>query len=419
IGDVEEIIEILGTPEEMDDGTPGEEKREYQTGKRVYRDPDNRIIGGVGSGLAAYFGIDPIIMRVILIFTFFISGPLIYLILWVVIPEAKTTAQKLEMRGQKINVENIEKSIKNEFGKVKKGFKNYKKKGYEESRTILDRIAVIIIEIINFNVKVFLIVVGLAFVLASIVILIGLVGGMFIDSWGINEFSFSLLSKVFVTGDNLAVGLIALCIVIGIPVISIMTAGIRLLFGIRTKSRTLNWVSFLFWFFGLIILAFVAFHEIRNYRIVRQETETRIISAPDSTDIVVLRFAEIPQPDNENDLMDFGFIKAMKESDSFRLYGTPSIKINRTDTGSISVCLVREGRGKGLSAAEKNLSMIVYNFTVTDSLIVLDPWFSLPSGQKWMAQELDIEINIPVKYNISGDTQFLRNMDKSFFVYPY
>jgi len=89
--------------------------------KRMYRDQDNRILGGVCSGMGAYFRIDPIILRIIFVVAVlgFASGLIIYLILWVVIPEAKTTAQKLEMRGEPVNVSNIGKTVKEEFNRVK------------------------------------------------------------------------------------------------------------------------------------------------------------------------------------------------------------------------------------------------------------------------------------------------------------
>ena len=82
------------------------------------------------SGIAAYFGLDPIILRIIFVILFFIpagSGLLIYIILWIIIPEAKTTAQKLEMKGEKVNVGNIEKSIKDEFEGVKQNWEKIKK----------------------------------------------------------------------------------------------------------------------------------------------------------------------------------------------------------------------------------------------------------------------------------------------------
>ena len=95
-------------------------QKSYST-RRMYRDPDNRMLGGVCSGLGAYFNLDPWVFRIIFIITgiFFLSGLLIYLILWVTIPEALTTAQKLEMRGEPITIENIKNTVRKEFEEVR------------------------------------------------------------------------------------------------------------------------------------------------------------------------------------------------------------------------------------------------------------------------------------------------------------
>ena len=129
--DIEEIIRIMGEAHEF--GDPDKEKKRtyYRTSaKRVYRDPDNRVLGGVCGGLGAYMGIDPIIIRIIFIVIFFGfgAGLLIYLILWIIIPEAKTTAQKLEMRGEPVNVSNIGGFVREEFENLKNNFKSKKKR---------------------------------------------------------------------------------------------------------------------------------------------------------------------------------------------------------------------------------------------------------------------------------------------------
>ena len=125
IEDINEIIKIMGEPDDFRDEDESKKTKSttygYRSYRRIYRDPDNRIIGGVCSGLAAYWRIDPTIVRVIFIILciFGGSGLLIYLILWIIIPEAKTTAQKLEMRGEPVNVSNIIDFFKEEFEKVK------------------------------------------------------------------------------------------------------------------------------------------------------------------------------------------------------------------------------------------------------------------------------------------------------------
>jgi phage shock protein PspC (stress-responsive transcriptional regulator) len=124
ITDVNEVIEILGTPEDIGDesGWNAQEKISSPRYHRMYRDPDRRVIAGVCSGVAAYWHMDPWITRVIFIIISLPGGLgiLIYAVLWIVLPEARTTAQKIEMRGDPVNIHNIKDSVKEEFENVKK-----------------------------------------------------------------------------------------------------------------------------------------------------------------------------------------------------------------------------------------------------------------------------------------------------------
>ena len=124
IGDIKEVIAVLGTPEDFDDNGTSSMRDKFSTPgyHRMYRDPDKRIIGGVCAGMGAYWEIDPWIIRVILLALAFAGGLglLTYLILWIVLPEAKTTAQKIEMKGEPVNIQNIKDSVKKEFDTVRK-----------------------------------------------------------------------------------------------------------------------------------------------------------------------------------------------------------------------------------------------------------------------------------------------------------
>ncbi|NLA16270.1 MAG: PspC domain-containing protein [Bacteroidales bacterium] len=77
--------------------------------RRLYRNPDDSVIGGVCSGLAAYFNCDPVLVRVLAVASFFMgsAGFWIYIILWIAVPKARTASEKLEMRGLPITAENL------------------------------------------------------------------------------------------------------------------------------------------------------------------------------------------------------------------------------------------------------------------------------------------------------------------------
>jgi phage shock protein PspC (stress-responsive transcriptional regulator) len=127
IDDVRQVMSVLGTPEDISDneGPSARDKFSSPGYHRMYRDPDHRIIGGVCSGMGAYWDIDPVIMRVIFVALVLAGGigVLVYLILYIVLPEAKTTAQKIEMKGNPVNIHNIKDSVKKEFDTVRKNMK--------------------------------------------------------------------------------------------------------------------------------------------------------------------------------------------------------------------------------------------------------------------------------------------------------
>lgn len=127
IDDVAYAISVLGNPEDFsdDESKTGGSRFSSPGYHRMYRDPDRRIIGGVCSGIGAYWSIDPWIVRIIFIALVLAGGLglLIYLLLYIVIPEAKTTSQKIEMKGDPVNIKNITDAVKDEFERVRKNMK--------------------------------------------------------------------------------------------------------------------------------------------------------------------------------------------------------------------------------------------------------------------------------------------------------
>src|SRR6201993_564091 len=154
--DIHEAINVMGKPSDFDENTSEEkqggsasrEQKTYYTNKtrRVFRDGDNKVLGGVCSGIASYFDTDPLWIRLALVVMFFGfgSGLLLYIILWIIIPEAKTTAEKLEMRGEPIDVNTISKTVKDEAENFKnraKEFGNDMRNGFRDPRGGFQRFA--------------------------------------------------------------------------------------------------------------------------------------------------------------------------------------------------------------------------------------------------------------------------------------
>ena len=126
IEDVHQIIKVLGTPEDISDseGPSTRDKFSSPGYHRMYRDPDHRVIGGVCAGMAAYWNLELWLVRIIFFILAIMGvGILIYLILYIVLPEAKSTAEKIEMKGNPVNIHNIKDSVKKEFETVRKNMK--------------------------------------------------------------------------------------------------------------------------------------------------------------------------------------------------------------------------------------------------------------------------------------------------------
>ena len=126
IDDVHQVITILGTPEDIsdDEGPTARDKFSSPGYHRMYRDTDHRAIGGVCAGISAYWDIELWLVRLIfLVLAMMGVGILIYLILYIVLPEARTTAEKIAMKGNPVNIHNIKDSVKQEFDTVRKNMK--------------------------------------------------------------------------------------------------------------------------------------------------------------------------------------------------------------------------------------------------------------------------------------------------------
>lgn len=119
LNDVEEVISVMGEPKDYTDSEAFEDDEaaysKQDTNKRLYRDPDLKILGGVSGGLSHYFNVDVVWIRIIwvlLVLAGFGSGIILYIVLWAIVPEAKTTSEKLSMKGFKANISNIQKNVK-------------------------------------------------------------------------------------------------------------------------------------------------------------------------------------------------------------------------------------------------------------------------------------------------------------------
>jgi len=128
---VDEVMHRMGNPADFMDEEDAKSENAVagaepaKAKKRLYRDGESRVLGGVCSGMSAYFNIDPVFLRILFVALIFLGvgvSVVVYLILWVVVPKARTTAQRLEMKGEEATIQNIKKSVQEEMNEVKKSF---------------------------------------------------------------------------------------------------------------------------------------------------------------------------------------------------------------------------------------------------------------------------------------------------------
>lgn len=275
LGEVEEVIARMGKPEDFD-GEPAEESAHHRSGNsragqsgfstyrhRLYRDSDNKVLGGIASGIAAYFDWDVTLVRVLFICLLFIPYcPMIilYIIAWIVIPEARTAAEKLSMRGEAVTVENIGKTVTDGFEKVASGVNDYINSG--KPRTFLQQLGDALVQIAGFILKACLVVLAvicspvvfllLLFFVVLVVVAVSLaIGG---SAWlyhmlpMVDWAPLSDISPLLTVGGSMA-GIALL----GIPLLSIVYAVFRQLFNWSPMATGVKWTLVILWFVALAV----------------------------------------------------------------------------------------------------------------------------------------------------------------------
>ena len=278
--DISDIIKIMGEPEDYADSEESYTDTKYQYSKRssnskkLFRDGDDKFIGGVASGIGHYCDIDVIWIRLAFILTAVFTGFgfLAYILFWILLPEAKTTAEKLQMEGEDVNINNIEKKIREEFTNVKENIKKgaesvsekfsnaekkYKpkaKSGFQEFLDTLGNILTVFFKIIGKFIGVLIIIVS-ASVLISFVLAIFSIGSFEILGFG-DEFT---ELPPFMESSMLPHWLLAMCIIVlvGFPFLILFVLGLRILSSnIKQFSKTTSLTLLGIWIVALLMVIF-------------------------------------------------------------------------------------------------------------------------------------------------------------------
>lgn len=419
IEDISEVVKLMGQPTEMDE-EPDHETHQAKTSypshqpKRLYRDIDNRTIGGVASGLANYFNIDPVWIKVAFVVAFLVwgTGILAYLILWLAVPAAVTTAEKLEMRGEQVNISNIERSIRDEFDGVKGKFNEFAddardvfKKKSSASKTFFDKLIDFIAAILRVVFRAAVIVIGVFLVLTGLGFTIFLVGGAigfssfsFFDNGHLNSFSLSwFLDLVFSSGTMGFLAVLSLALLFIIPLIMAIYLGLRMLFGNSLKIKYIGRSAFGFWLAGLILAIVVGVDTGMDFRHTSRVSKDYQITAPKDKILYIDAIINQAAIDDYNTIEFFdGYWKVKNDLSDHQIYGTPWIEF-QPGTGELAtIAVYTYAHGSQLEEARQRAGQIGYEASAKDSVLTISSHFQFPDKDKIRAQRTEIEIEIPV-----------------------
>jgi phage shock protein PspC (stress-responsive transcriptional regulator) len=364
---------------------------EQPDNKKMFRDPETKALGGVSGGVAAYFGIDITVVRILFIVFSFAGGIglLVYIVLWVILPEAHTITDRMQMQGEPVTLSNIESNIKKGLN-IQEGEESVITKillfPFRLIAFILNGIARILgplAEVLRVAIGIVAVLVGFGFVLSVIVTISALLGVINFPEYTalmhgpMFDFPIEAMREIV----PLWLGLAA-CLVAVIPGILLILLGISIVARKNVITPAVGWSLFVVFFAGVGLLAYggsriaLKFRESATYR-----TE-RTFDVGDRT--AVLKLSDIPEYDDRK----------------------VDITLRGYDGQNILVEEFYRARGSSRAQAVENARMVNYTITQQDSILLFDPKVRFADDAVFRNQEVDIMLNIPYDYPFVMDEQF-------------
>ncbi len=325
-----------------------------------------------------------------------LSGFIIYIILLLVIPEAKTTNEKLRMKGKPININTIKdsaKDLKKEFenGEVKQKFGKTLNSAFERG-----------IQSTSKFFKAFSKIIGIGFLLLGIFALTVLIGvfigdGGIVSFWGERQ-TLNLsegMDILYNSSFQSNISFISIILILFIPIISLIYLGIRLLLNIKTKIKYITISLTVLWIFSLSILSFTSILlglEFKEKAIVTNDLEinpnTETLEIYVNEDVIFSNNLIQTENHNLSDLID------VRNDNIFLGYPKLIIIENENDT-VFNVEIQKSSRGLNQKEAIMNSELIEYNYELKDSKLFLDPFMTIGKNEKYRGQKIEILIRVP------------------------
>jgi phage shock protein PspC (stress-responsive transcriptional regulator) len=407
---VEQVIETMGTPEDFAE-EEGEEEEVY-TGstkrkRRLYRDPEHRVVGGVCGGLGAYFNMDPVILRIIfvvlLIVTSIVPALLAYLVLWIAVPKAVTTAQRLEMRGQEATVKNIEKSIREEVKEVKESYKKFKESDtYAKGKKKMEGAGEVTYNVFKLLLKVAVVIIGVILIISGFFGLLGLIsslaiGHSFVQNWPLvwgPEINFPEFLNYLVEPNTVKIGVIAVGFLAGIPLLAMLYVGSKLVFRYKSNNTAIGLSMVGVWLIALITLFVISTSQLGHFKNQASVVESSTIDC-DSCQTLYLKLAEDKYKGYAAQGWDLNKLRVMEVDGDRVILGNPRLDVEKASGNSFVVIVKKSSRGRTRETAREHAADLIYRFQQQDSVLFFEPYFFLNEGDKWRDQEVHITVKVP------------------------
>jgi len=418
--EVDEVIAIMGQPEDymvdediFEDEPKSNRYTEQRRSKKLYRDTEMKYVAGVSSGLAHYVGIDPLWVRLLWIVLTIGSGGgfiLLYGLLWILIPEATTTSQKLDMRGEDINISNIERKVKEGFDDVAEKVKNvdYSEVGNKVKnggKTFFDTIG----DIIMFFFKIFGKFIGIILIIVGAATIIG----MFIGMLTAGTVGAINLPGIHGMVDNITaapIWLLSLLLffVIGIPFFFLLYLGLKILVNNLKSIGNIAKFSLLgLWLISLITLIVLGVREAASHAFTGSTTVENELYLGNTSDTlnIQLNSSEFYEGDERVRMNDMILVY---DTDGNPVLQSEDVRFNikKSNDSVARISVRKEANGPSFKDARATAEKIDYNYQVQGSTLLLDNYLTTNDRSKFNDQEVRVNLYLPVgttlRYNASS-----------------
>ena len=359
----------------MPEATPNELPQFSGTSSRkLFRNTDDKMIGGVCSGIGSYLGVSEVVMRVVFIISFFAfgTGLLAYVILWLIIPEAKTATEKLQMRGSNIDINNIEREFRNATSNL-----TQKATTSPVLKNLLKVVTIMVGLLVLFTI-----------VLPGSILFLVLTFGIG-GSGDFSEFVRTItINDTILMLAKWGINAIVFSVVLGFAALAFQLIT-------HKKVRYVSVITTILFFGGIAssIVALVIYRSEIKHEVVLITNEQEL--AVNDTLLIKLNPAFL---DDDVDEFDFHLKDgevSWKIQNDMLLFKEPRITINPSGNNLMQVKLKRESWGKTQEEAEDLSRKATLNLVVDSSMVILDNGVGL-ANQPFKNQELTLGLWIPI-----------------------